>query len=236
MYLVGAGSGDPDLLTIKAHKIISKADVILYDALVNEEIINLNQTAEKIFVGKRLGFKAMSQQDINELLVQFALKNKLVIRLKGGDPMIFGRAHEEISFCLQHHIDCDVIPGISSISGIVAQHRIPITKRNELESFIVTTGFTVDGEISKDIVQAAQFSTTVIVLMGIHNLSKIIGVFKSYQNKDYPVAIIQNGTTKNEKSVFGTLETIENLVQIYQIKNPALIIFGNAVNDEIVLK
>lgn len=236
VYLVGASSGDPDLLTIKAHKIILQADVILYDALVSEVIVNLNQKAEKIFVGKRLGFKAMNQQEINKLIVECSLKNKTVIRLKGGDPMVFGRAHEEISHCLEHQIECEVIPGISSYAGIVAQHRIPITKRNELESFIVTTGFTTNGEISKDIFQAAQFSTTVIVFMGIHNLYKIIEVFKQHQSENYPVAIIQSGTTKDEKSVFGNLETIENLVKIHQIQSPALIIFGKAVADEIVVK
>ncbi|MCB9202209.1 MAG: uroporphyrinogen-III C-methyltransferase [Flavobacteriales bacterium] len=233
VYLVGAGPGDPELLTLKAHKSIVNADVILYDALVSKSIINLNPLAEKIFVGKRKGFKAMEQTEINQLLVELAFLGKNIIRLKGGDPMVFGRAHEEILHCKIHNIECEIIPGIASYSGIASANKIPLTKRNEQESFFITTGFTTNGEVSKDITLAAKSSATVVVLMGMSNLDKIVEIFKKYQDESYPVAIIQNGTTSLEKSIVGNLSNILELVQESEISNPANIIFGHAVTDEI---
>ena len=234
VYIVGAGSGDPELITLKAYNLILNADYILYDALVNKSILNFNSFAKKIFVGKRKGFQIMSQEKINRLIVNFFYIGKKVLRLKGGDPMVFGRVHEEILFLKNHGIDCDIIPGISSYSGISAYNKIPITKRNEIDSFIVTTGFTNQGKISKDFKLFCKSNATIIILMGISNLEKLIFELKKYKSSNYPIAIIQNGTTKLEKSIIGTIENIVELVQNFKISNPANIIIGYAVNDAIV--
>lgn len=234
VYLVGAGCGDPELLTLKAYKLLIKGDVIIYDALVNKKILDINSSSNKFFVGKRKGYKIMKQEEINKLMVFFANQGKIVIRLKGGDPMIFGRAYEEILYLKLNFIDCEVIPGISSYSGIAAYNQIPITKRNSIDSFIVTTGFTVNGEISKDLMFAVQTNATVIVLMGIHHLQKIVNIFQQYKPLNYPIAIIQNGTLTTEKSIIGNLDNIVFLTHKFNISSPANIIFGYAVNNSIV--
>jgi uroporphyrin-III C-methyltransferase len=166
-------------------------------------------------------------------LISYALKGKKVVRLKGGDPMVFGRAAEELHYASLFNIPTQVIPGISSYTGIAAQHQIPLTKRGENESIWITTGHTQDGEISKDIPLAAQTNATVIVLMGMRFLNKIIKTFAQHKPKNYPVAIIQNGTTANEKVIVGTLDNIVSLKEEYQITNPANIIFGKSVVDHI---
>jgi uroporphyrin-III C-methyltransferase len=232
--LVGAGPGDPELLTIKGLNAIKGADVILYDALINPVLLKHNNHAEKVFVGKRYGFARKNQEEINQLLIEFAIKGKTVVRLKGGDPLIFGRAAEELSIAQLFDIPTQVIPGISSYVGIAAQHQIPITKRATYESVWITTGHTNDGKISSDIAIAAQSKATVIVLMGMRFLNDIITEFLRYKPANYPVAIIQNGTTAAEKVVVGTLENIINQVKEQQIGNPANIIFGHAVTDNIV--
>ena len=146
--LVGAGPGDPELLTIKGLNAIRNADVILYDALINPKLLEHNRHAEKVFVGKRRGFARKNQEEINQLLVEYALKEKKVVRLKGGDPLIFGRAAEELTVAQLFGIPTQVIPGISSFVGIAAQHQIPLTKRATYESVWITTGHTHDGKIS----------------------------------------------------------------------------------------
>ena len=233
IILVGAGPGDPELLTIKGLKAIQNAEVILYDALINPRLLDHNPLAEKVFVGKRLGYAKMNQDEINTLLIAYALKGKKTIRVKGGDPMIFGRAAEELHYASLFNIPTQVIPGISSYTGIAAQHQIPLTRRGENESIWITTGHTKDGEISKDIPLAAQTNATVIVLMGMRFLNKIVETFAQYKPKDYPVAIIQNGTTANEKVIVGTLENILSLRQEHQISNPANVIFGKSVVDHV---
>lgn len=231
--LVGAGPGDPELITLKGLKAIQNAEVILYDALINPLLLDHNPVAKKIFVGKRKGFAQKTQEEINQLLVHFAAQNKKVVRLKGGDPLLFGRACEELSYAALFDVETSIIPGISSFTGIAAQHQIPLTKRSISESLWVTTGHTRDGQISSDIPLAAQSSATIVVLMGMRFLKEIIRAFREHKPKTYPVAIIQNGTTKAEKVVLGTLETIEEEVQKHSISNPANIIFGAAVLDQI---
>lgn len=233
IQLVGAGPGDPELLTIKGLKAIQAAEVILYDALINPKLLDHNPLAEKIFVGKRRGYAKKNQDEINALLVSHALKGKNVIRLKGGDPLVFGRAAEELSYASLFNIPTKVVPGISSYAGIAAHHQIPLTKRGSNESVWITTGHTKDGEVSIDIPIAAQTNATVIVLMGMRFLSQIINVFMQYKPLDYPVAIIQNGTTANEKVIVGTLENIITQQKEHQITNPANIIFGESVHDHI---
>lgn len=233
IQLVGAGPGDPELLTIKGLKAIQNAEVILYDALINSKLLDHNPIAEKVFVGKRRGYTKKTQDEINALLVSYALKGKKVVRLKGGDPMVFGRAAEELTYAGLFNISTQVIPGISSYAGIAAQHQIPLTKRGSNESIWITTGHTKDGEVSNDISIAAQTNATVIVLMGMRFLSHIIAVFMQHKPLDYPVAIVQNGTTANEKVIVGTLGNIIEQQQEHQISNPANIIFGSSVHDHV---
>ncbi|MCH1517729.1 MAG: uroporphyrinogen-III C-methyltransferase [Flavobacteriaceae bacterium] len=231
--LVGAGPGDPELLTIKGLNAIRNADVILYDALINPKLLEHNRHAEKVFVGKRRGFARKNQEEINQLLVEYALKEKKVVRLKGGDPLIFGRAAEELTIAQLFGIPTQVIPGISSFVGIAAQHQIPLTKRATYESVWITTGHTHDGKISSDIAIAAQSKATVVVLMGMRFLADIIAAFRRYKPADYPVAIIQNGTTAAERVIVGSLENIIEQVEEQKIGNPANIIFGHAVTDQV---
>ena len=231
--LVGAGPGDPDLLTIKGLKAIQNAEVILYDALINPKLLDHNPVATKIFVGKRRGFAKKTQEEINQLLVEHALNEKKVVRLKGGDPMIFGRACEELNYAALFNIETSIVPGISSFTGIAAQHQIPLTKRAVTESLWVTTGHTHEGKISADIPLAAQSNATVVVLMGMRFLKEIIAAFAQHKPENYPVAIIQNGTTVAEKVVVGNLSTIVQEVEKHGIKNPANIIFGPSVHDQV---
>ncbi len=231
--LVGAGPGDPDLLTIKGLKAIQKADVILYDALINPALLDHNPHAEKIFVGKRRGFVKKSQLEINALIVLYASRGLDVVRLKGGDPLVFGRACEELEAAKEAHIPTAVIPGIASYTGIAAQHQIPLTKRAEHESFWVVTGHTRSGKLSSDIALAAQSTATVVVLMGMRFLPEIVATFKQNKQGNHPVAVIQNGTTKAERSLVADLDTIVAQVDQYDIQNPSVLIFGLAANDPV---
>ena len=231
--LVGAGPGDPDLFTIKGLKALQKAEVILYDALINPKLLDHNRTAKKIFVGKRRGFTKKTQVEINELIVEYALKGFNVVRLKGGDPLVFGRACEELEVARSFKIQTAIVPGISSYSGIAAQHQIPLTKRAAHESFWVVTGHTKSGEISSDIALAAQSSATVVVLMGMRFLPEIVDTFRQHKGGDYPVAVIQNGTTPAEKSLVADLDSLVDLVNTFDIDNPAALIFGSAVIDPV---
>jgi uroporphyrin-III C-methyltransferase len=231
--LVGAGPGDPDLFTIKGLKALQKAEVILYDALINPKLLNHNRTAKKIFVGKRRGFTKETQVEINKLIVEYALKGFNVVRLKGGDPLVFGRACEELEVARSFKIQTSIVPGISSYSGIAAQHQIPLTKRAAHESFWVVAGHTKSGEISSDIALAAQSSATVVVLMGMRFLPGIVDTFRQHKGGDYPVAVIQNGTTPAEKSLVADLDSLVDLVNTFNIDNPAALIFGSAVIDPV---
>lgn len=231
--LVGAGPGDPDLFTIKGLKALQKAEVILYDALINPKLLDHNRTAKKIFVGKRRGFTKETQVEINKLIVEYALKGFNVVRLKGGDPLVFGRACEELEVARSFKIQTAIVPGISSYSGIAAQHQIPLTKRAAHESFWVVAGHTKSGEISSDIALAAQSSATVVVLMGMRFLPGIVDTFRQHKGGDYPVAVIQNGTTPAEKSLVADLDSLVDLVNTFNIDNPAALIFGSAVIDPV---
>jgi uroporphyrin-III C-methyltransferase len=231
--LVGAGPGDPDLLTIKGLKALQKADVILYDALINPALLEYNPDAEKIFVGKRRGFVKKSQAEINALIVLYATQGLDVIRLKGGDPLVFGRACEELEAAKEASIPTAVVAGIASYSGIAAQHQIPLTKRAEHESFWVVTGHTRSGKLSADISLAAQSTATVVVLMGMRFLPEIVATFKQHKQGNHPVAVIQNGTTKAERSLVADLNTIIAQVDQHHIENPAVLIFGLAAKDSV---
>ena len=230
LSLVGAGPGDPELITLKAIKALQKADVILYDALANEDLLEYaSPKAIKQFVGKRFGCHALSQQEINAVIVEYAYKYGSVVRLKGGDPFVFGRAQEEIDAARAANIPVEVIPGISSSIAVPASQMIPLTCRGINESFWVTTGTLQSGEISPDIQLAAQSSATVVILMAMSKLEAIMDKFKANGKKDTPVAIIQNGTTNKEKCVIGTVSDIYFRAQYEGLSNPAIIIVGEVV-------
>ncbi|QMU31346.1 uroporphyrinogen-III C-methyltransferase [Adhaeribacter radiodurans] len=229
--LVGAGPGDVDLLTIKGAKALAAADLVLYDALVNPALLDLVPADKpRIFVGKRSGKHEYPQEEINTLIVKYALEYGHVVRLKGGDPFVFGRGYEEIQFSAQHGVATEVIPGISSAIAVPASQNIPLTSRGVSESFWVITGATKYGQISSDIALAAQSSATVVILMGMKNLEDITRVFQVLGKNTTPVAIIQNGTLPNERLLCGTIDTICQLAQEQNITSPAIIVIGGVVD------
>jgi len=230
--LVGAGPGDPDLLTIKGAKALAEANVVLYDALANEELLSYApKKALKIFVGKRKGCHAYTQDQINQLIVDNALTYGHVVRLKGGDPFIFGRGSEEIDYVESFGIPTFVVPGISSSIAVPAYQGIPLTKRGVSESFWVITGTTSARKLSTDIALAAKSSATVVVLMGMSKLDQIVAIFKNESKGETPVAIIQNGTTPEEKLGIGTIDSIQQVVAENNLSSPAIIVIGEVVSD-----
>lgn len=235
--LVGAGPGDPDLLTIKGAKALAEANVVLYDALANEEILSYApKKAVKIFVGKRKGCHEYTQDQINQLIVDNALTYGHVVRLKGGDPFIFGRGSEEIDFVESFGIPTFVVPGISSAIAVPAYQGISLTKRGVSESFWVITGTTSDRKLSNDVALAAQSSATVVILMGMSKLAQIVSLFQKEKKGETPVAIIQNGTTIQEKIGVGTINTIQQVVAENKLSNPAIIVIGEVVKESNKLK
>ena len=230
LTVVGAGPGDIDLITIKAIKALKNADVVLYDALVNEELLDyINPEAEQIFVGKRRGCYKYQQEQINELIVARTKLNKHVVRLKGGDPFIFGRGAEEMEYAANYDVDVAMVPGISSSLAVPATQNIPLTKRGSSESFWVITGTTKEHKISGDVQLAAKSKATVVVLMGMSKLPQIVELFQNEGKNDLPVAIIQDGTTSREKVGIGTVDTILEIVEKQELRNPAIIVLGEVV-------
>ncbi|TDQ25420.1 uroporphyrinogen-III C-methyltransferase [Tenacibaculum caenipelagi] len=231
LTVVGAGPGDADLITLKAIKALEQADVVLYDALVNNELLGyVNPNAELIFVGKRRGCYRYQQEQINELIVTRGFSHGHVVRLKGGDPFIFGRGAEEMEYAAKYGLEVAVVPGISSSLAVPAYQNIPLTKRGSSESFWVITGTTKQHQLSNDVALAAKSSATVVILMGMGKLSEIIQLFKAEGKNELPVAIIQNGTTPEEKIGIGTVDTIEEVVAKNNLSNPAIILLGDVVN------
>jgi len=229
--LVGAGPGDADLITIKGIKALKTADVVLYDALVNEEILEFApEHAVKVYVGKRSGDHSFSQDTINKLLIDYALNYGHVVRLKGGDPFVFGRGYEELDHAASFSIPATVIPGISSSIAVPGLQQIPVTHRGLSESFWVITGTTSNGKISADVYTAAQTNATIVVLMGLHKLTEITQIFKNQGKNRLPVAVIQSGSTENEKVAIGTIDTIVEQVEEKKISSPALIVIGEVVS------
>ena len=231
LYLVGAGPGDPELITLKAVKCLQAADVILYDALVNVSLLShASKTCKKVFVGKRYGCHSLSQSEINALIMDYSSAHENIVRLKGGDPFVFGRAQEEIEAAVQCGMNVAVVPGISSAMAVPASQMIPVTCRGVSESFWVLTGTTRNGEISGDMILAAQSSATVIILMAMSRLEAITEVFKRYGKGNTPAAVIQNGTTLQCCMVKGKVNDIFFKAAHAGLANPAVIIIGEVVN------
>lgn len=230
LTLVGAGPGDPELITLKGIKALKSADVVLFDALISPKLLDWVQpNAEKIFVGKRRGSSAYQQVEINALIVEKALDYGHVVRLKGGDPFVFGQGADEIDYVKPYNIRTEVIPGVSSVTGVSAHVGIALTQRGVAESFWVITGTTKSGQLSNDIHLAAQSTATVVILMGMYKLNEIIATFMLEGRENTPIAIVQNGTLPNEQVVLGTISSIQKQVDERKIGTPALIIVGAVV-------
>lgn len=231
LTVLGAGPGDPELITLKGVKVLAEANVVLYDALVNRELLKYAPKAMHIFVGKRKGFHKYSQAEINELIVNNAYSHGHVVRLKGGDPFIFGRGAEEIEYAKQYGLETAIVSGITSAIAVPAHLGIPLTKRGISESFWVITGTTSERKLSLDVALAAQSTATVVILMGMSKLEEIVTLFKIEGKHKTPVGIIQNGTTNNEKTVFGTVDSIVEKVNDKNIAAPAIIVIGEVVQE-----
>jgi len=230
LTVVGAGPGDPELLTLKAVNALSEADVVLYDALVNKEILkHVPINALKVYVGKRKNRHTYTQEQINDLIVQYAFTHGRVVRLKGGDPFVFGRGNEEIQHAEAFNIETAFVPGISSSLGVPGLSGIPVTHRGISESFWVITGTTQSGKLSKDLIAASKTNATVVILMGLSKLKEITEVYKAAGKYNTPVAVIQNGTLPTENVALARIENILEEVKEQNIKSPAIIVIGNVV-------
>lgn len=229
--LVGAGPGDPDLLTLKGVKALQTADVVLYDALVNEALLNhAPQGAIKVYVGKRSGDDTFSQTLVNKLMIDYALNYGHVVRLKSGDPFVFARGYEEIDVAESYSIPTTIIPGISSALGVPGLQKIPMVYSNMSESFWVVTGTNAAGAISSDLYVAAKSNATIVVLMGIEKIAEIANIFKAQGKHNLPVAVIENGSAATENVVIGIVDTIEELIIEKGLSSPALLVFGQVVS------
>lgn len=231
LSVVGAGPGDPELITLKAINALKSSQVVLYDALINRELLEYAPQAEHVFVGKRKDNHRYSQDEINKLIVKYALERGHVVRLKGGDPFIFGRGSEEINYARSKGLETAMVSGITSSIAVPASVGIPLTQRGTSESFWVITGTTSEKKLSEDVKLAAQSTATVVILMGMAKLEEIAEIFSSYGKGDTPVGVIQNGTTENEKSGFGTIKTIEKVVKDMGLTAPAIIVIGEVVRE-----
>ncbi len=230
LTLVGAGPGSPDLITLRGVQRLAQADVVLYDALVHPDLLGYAPAvARKVFVGKRRGRCEFSQPEINELVVHHALHHGHVVRLKGGDPFVFGRGYEEISYAQASGIDTEVVPGLSSSVAVPALGGIPLTSRGLSESFWVLTGTTRHHTLPDDIAKAAASSATVVILMGMNSLPAIMAVYAGLGRGELPIAVIQHGSLAEEKTALGTVATIGEAVRQGGLDNPAIIIVGEVV-------
>ncbi len=231
VYLVGAGPGDPELLTLKALRLMYEADVVLYDRLVSKEILQkVRPDAEKIHVGKQRADHTVPQEQINAMLVRLAREGKKVLRLKGGDPFIFGRGGEEIDQLAEAGIPFQVIPGITAASGCACYAGIPLTHRDYSQSVRFVTGHLKEGSVELDWDQLASEHQTVVFYMGLVGLENICEQLMIHgMSRDMPIALIQQGTTQNQKVVTGTLETMAEIVKAANVQPPTLIIVGRVV-------
>ncbi|GAB6056276.1 uroporphyrinogen-III C-methyltransferase [Methanobacterium movens] len=225
VYLVGAGPGDPELITLKAVKALEKADVVIYDRLANEEILKHAKGAKLIYVGKKAGEHYKSQDEINHILVEEAKNNSVVVRLKGGDPFVFGRGGEEVLTLLDEGLEVEMIPGVTSAIGVPTTIGLPVTHRGVATSFTVVTGHEDPTKKEKQ-VKWDYTADTVVVLMGIGQIKENTEELMKYRDPKTPVCVIENGTGPEEKIILGNLENIAQK----EINPPALLVIGNVVD------
>ncbi len=233
VYLVGAGPGDPGLMTVKGLDFLKQADVVIYDRLVDESILQeARSDAEKIYVGKASNYHTLEQEKINHLLIQKAREGKVVVRLKGGDPFVLGRGGEEAEALVENHIPFEVVPGVSSAVAVPAYAGIPLTHRGIASSFTVVTGHKTSerGEphIAWDKLSAG--TDTLVILMGMGNLAYVVDqLIRNNKPVATPVAVITHGTTGRQRCVTGTLDDIIEKVKSENLQPPSVIVVGNVV-------
>jgi len=231
VHLVGAGPGDPDLLTVRAARVMRHVDAVVYDHLVSEAVLALvDPKAERIYAGKRQGCHALSQDEINRLLVALARRGRRVLRLKGGDPFIFGRGGEECEFLAAHGVPFEVVPGVTSASGASCYAGIPLTHRDCARAVVFATGHRKDGAADLDWEALARAHQTVVIYMGVTRLAEICRELVAHgASQDLPAAVIERATTDRERVVAGTLATLPELAAAGGVQPPALIVIGEVV-------
>ena len=232
LTLVGAGPGDPDLITRKGLKALQRADVVLYDALSSDELLEeVPPHCQRVFVGKRAGCHYKKQEEINALIVTMAREYGHVVRLKGGDPFVFGRGQEEKAYAEAHGIAVTVVPGISSSISVPELQGVAVTSRGYADSFWVITAHTRNGGLSEDLFRAAKSDATVVILMGLGRLDQICALWDAEGRGELPAMVVQNGSRPDERAWVGTVNDIADRVLAERDKGPGLIVLGETVRQ-----